>query len=507
MQSLERLPWHRRLSFRLAALIATVLVAFDLGSPFIQHGIGDLVGIRVQGEYYIECDSDETKGIRWELPEVLAPLTKELLAQGPSSSEADHEKMRSAVREWHNCGNPCCAFDYYVTDASLHIRTASPRLGAVAGANLDLRDEAAAAFRPYPIRTHTDAQLHGWLFLVRQPYAVSAAQPRDDGDPTMIVLSESEAKHEIEVAARISTIVSWTLRAGIAFSVALFVSWFVTRRLVRLAQSAQRPLCLSSGSPGPSMVVRGSDEIANLSVALQEARGRIASLIAELGERDEKRREWIAQVSHDLRTPLTALIARLDRAERALEQATDDASACAGISDAVRIAKLDARRVGDLASDLLEAARLELPDALHVEELLVGELLGRAITELRPLADHAGLKLNFIAPPNLPTVDGDGNRLLRVLENLIRNAIEHAASEVTVRATLEHNEVAIAIEDDGPGLAGGPRRTPRRRDSTGLGLRISRMILSAHGSNLELADAPIRGTISGFRMHAGRRAS
>ena len=122
-----------------------------------------------------------------------------------------------------------------------------------------------------------------------------------------------------------------------------------------------------------------------------------------------------------------------------------------------------------------------------------------AAPALTPLAAKSGLALRVAPDVGLPSVTGDGRRLLRVLENLVRNAIEHARTHVEVRAAAAPNGVGVEVLDDGPGLLADPQASDARRaDAAGLGLQIARRILEAHGSALELADRPEGGCRSRF---------
>jgi signal transduction histidine kinase len=202
-------------------------------------------------------------------------------------------------------------------------------------------------------------------------------------------------------------------------------------------------------------------------------------------------------------------MARLERALPVVDRLLVECAAGVAHVDArelhtaIDVALADADRVAQLARDLLEAARLDLPDQLELEPLLVGELVLRVGRELGPLAAKSGLVLTAAPAGGLPAVTGDGRRLLRVLENLVRNAIEHAHGAVEVRAAAVAGGVAVEVLDDGPGLLSDPAASDARRaDAAGLGLQIARRILAAHGSEIELADRPEGGCRSRFVLRA-----
>ena len=300
------------------------------------------------------------------------------------------------------------------------------------------------------------------------------------------------------------------------------LSAFVTRRVRRLARAAAAPLGPEGELPGPFPVSR-DDEIGALARSMNGLRDRVSQLLGRLAERDVHRREWVAQVSHDLRTPLTALMACLDRADQALEDGSargaDGATGADGAAElrrTLQTARLDAERVCVLAEDLLEIARLEADDPLDTEPVPPGELLRATVRELEPLAERKGLRLEAEVAAGLPTTLADGRRLVRALENLVRNALDVAAARVVVSVSRDGADLRFAVRDDGPGLpevdgrleldalgrrpGQRPAHAPARGDSAGLGLRVTRRVAEAHGGGLGARNEPGGGATVWFTL-------
>lgn len=281
----------------------------------------------------------------------------------------------------------------------------------------------------------------------------------------------------------------------VAVVTALLVAWMasrmVTRRLSRLAAAVgEQPE--GDALPGP-FPTRGTDEVASLATALNQLRTRARELLDRLAHRDLSRREWVAQVAHDLRTPLTALMVCLDRAETAPNEQQ--------LRELLSIARLDAARVRSIAEDLLELERLDGDPELAIEPVLPGELVRRAVLGLGPIAERAGVAIELQLARGLPVVQGDGNRLMRALENLLENAIRHAQARIVVQVVEHEAGVRFEVRDDGSGFGGGAvvgtvdllsPALPRDRHGSGLGLRVASRIASAHGGNLE-AENPASG--------------
>jgi signal transduction histidine kinase len=502
-----RLPWYRRLTFRLAALVALLLLGFDFVAPhvfelmdrwLIRQG-SPLILVATNGEKH----ADESLALRGAVDELAATL----LASEPTQSATDLAALHAAIAAWHG-GIPTA---FLVCDQNLRVHAASPSLQVQLGAPVPTERPDWTSLSWSPLRR--DGALVGWLCIPGPPhdaYLFGGAVGSDESGHTdsgelisdAAVISQEEMDARIERMRIAGLVATWLLRLGLAAIVAWLFSWLVTRRLARVAAVARADLD-STATFGNA--ARGSDEIAALAQALVESRERVRSLLGELGARDQARREWIAQVSHDLRTPLTALVARLEgalpTADRLLAQcAAEPARGAANeLRSAIDVALADADRVALLARDLLDAARLDLPNQLELEPVLVAELVTRVGEELAPLAAKSGLSLRTTPAAGLPAVTGDGRRLLRVLENLVRNAIEHAHNHVEVRATSTANGVRVEVLDDGPGLLADPSASDARRaDAAGLGLQVARRILDAHGSGLELANRPEGGCCSRF---------
>lgn len=258
------------------------------------------------------------------------------------------------------------------------------------------------------------------------------------------------------------------------------VSRLAMRRLTALSETARAPI--ENGElPGPFRD-RGHDEVAVLAHTLNSMRDRIEELVATLEGRDRQRREWIAQVSHDLRTPLTALQVCLDRLD---ERLGEEDAIPVEVGELLRTASADVQRVSSLADDLLEVARLELDDALHREPVLPGEIVQQAVRVLSPLAEAKHIAMATSSEKELPTLNADGRRLLRALENLLINSIQHAESEVTVSAHGDGKAVHFVVEDDGPGLPNGSAPERSRADSAGIGLQVTERVAVAHDGRLE----------------------
>ncbi|MEL6904419.1 MAG: HAMP domain-containing sensor histidine kinase [Planctomycetota bacterium] len=276
----------------------------------------------------------------------------------------------------------------------------------------------------------------------------------------------------------------------------------VTQRLAALTHEL-------AGARGAGPELDAADEIGRFARAMDDLRDRAREHAERVEGRDRSRREWLGRVSHDLRTPLTALNACLARA-RTTAEGMVEARERETILDALRVAHLDADRFQALASDLLDVARLEGEDAEILREPVPpGELVRRVAASLKFVAEDFEVELHVDTPAALPELVADGHRLARALENLLRNALQHARSAVHVQAVRVGDAVQFTVSDDGPGLPAEPdgtvdlarlALTPSRPDSSGIGLLVVRRVAALHGGSIGGRNGPDGGAQMWMRI-------
>jgi signal transduction histidine kinase len=247
--------------------------------------------------------------------------------------------------------------------------------------------------------------------------------------------------------------------------------------------------------------VRGRDEIARLAEDVD-------AMVARLDDEERARRSLIAAVSHDLRTPITAL--------RLLADAIDDEVADAETRReyAARIGT-HVRALGALIDDLFELTRLESGDLTWtMERVRVDALLHETIEAMRPAAEAQDVRVTAELGASIVAARGNPEKLQRVLFNLIQNAIRHTPPDgsVTVRAETVGGGVEIEVADTGSGIDGEHRTRvfepfyradgSRSDGGAGLGLAVSRAIVEAHGGTIWLEEAPVGARVR-FRLPSG----
>jgi signal transduction histidine kinase len=239
---------------------------------------------------------------------------------------------------------------------------------------------------------------------------------------------------------------------------------------------------------------------------LEQRRRELEAANERLVQLDAVRTRFAHATTHELRSPLTAILGFASMLSTQLSEPQ---------ADYAGVIYHSATRLSALVDDLLKVAELEHEELqLQREHVLVSDLVGASLRAFSATAAEAGVSLGSNVDEEL-MLDADRLRLAQLLDNLISNAIKYtpAGGSVEVRASRAGDELAIEVADNGIGIDDADKerlfepffRTSSGRETasgTGLGLRISREIAHAHGGTLEAADTPGGGTT--FRLSLPR---
>lgn len=333
----------------------------------------------------------------------------------------------------------------------------------------------------------------GYVYVILQGESHLTATQAEGFNPSV-----TAALYALAAIAVIGIVVGW-----------ITFGW-ITRPLRQLTASVQR---MSIGDAPPALEANRSpsphhgNELVQLRDAFVHMQDRIQAQWQELLRQDQVRRELVANVSHDLRTPLTAMHGYLETIKIKSDQ----------LDTATRHHYLDmalaqSTKVGKLARELFELARLEYGSVqLEPEPFSMVDLVQDVFGKTELAAQQKNIQLVADFPEALPTVVADVGLIERALTNLIDNAIRHSHTNSTTRITLANNQagqVWVRVIDYGEGVAQSLRSALLSRPSPfsskqlgergGLGLLIVRRILQLHDSDIEWADTPGGGTTFSF---------
>jgi signal transduction histidine kinase len=276
----------------------------------------------------------------------------------------------------------------------------------------------------------------------------------------------------------VEAIVIAALVGGVLAAAAAF---FLARRIVRpVARVAAASRSLAAGRRPEPVPVEGAAELETLAVAFNDLA--------------EPERSFLLSVSHELKTPLTAISGY---AEALREGAVTP-------DDAAETIVAEAERLGRLVGDLLDLARMNRTDfAVHPTEVDLAEIARDAVRRYEQQAAAFGVSLSAISDGSAPAV-ADADRVLQIVSNLVENALR--VTPPGGRVSISAHPGLIAVEDTGPGLAADdvPRAFDRfflwsrygdsRRVGTGLGLAIVKQLTEQMGGRVAVESEPGRAT-------------
>lgn len=295
-------------------------------------------------------------------------------------------------------------------------------------------------------------------------------------------------------------------------TMAFFVFRPVHRRLLTLQRAAES---LGAGDSAARAHVTGGDEVAALAASFNRMADDLEARVRELRDADRVRRQLLADVSHELATPLTAIRGYLETL------AMPEAIANAAARDRyLRIATDEARRLQDIIGDLLDVARIEGGGAsLERAPVDVAALFRRAADRHEAVLSERAITMSTHVDAQAERVAGDARRLEQVVQNLVANAVRHTprGGRIQLSAMRDGAEVCLRVEDSGPGIPDDQlariferfARVNPARDAasggSGLGLAIVRAIVEAHGGRASAANAPGGGARFDVRLPGEHR--
>jgi signal transduction histidine kinase len=241
---------------------------------------------------------------------------------------------------------------------------------------------------------------------------------------------------------------------------------------------------------------------------------RLAASNRRIFEEEARFRRYVEAVSHDLRTPLSALQLRaqvlLNRLSKLEQEGKLDETDESIRASAIAIGR-SARKIETMLQELLDSAMLEFEKIrLHRAELDLSNHLSRLLEGAPADLDPSRIRIEI--PPKLPSVCADPDRLDRILFNLLTNAAKYSPAEtpIVVRASAGEDRVTISVIDRGTGIAARDQahlferffRAPgtARADGLGLGLFISKALIEAHGGRIWLTSELGKGSTFSFTL-------
>lgn len=365
----------------------------------------------------------------------------------------------------------------------------------------DPRDKTRKkVFSVFPIET-LSGSIEGYLYIILGG---------EEFDSVMRMLEES-------YILRLSV---WTVGAILVLTLlaGLVCVKLLTRKLNSLAFAMEtfkrnefpQQADISPPSQTQGEVVRHGDDIDVLERTFVQMADLIRQQVHQLKETDQLRRELVANVSHDLRTPVTSLQGYLETL--VLKEGTLSPEDRQRYLD---IAVAQSKRLGELIGELFELAKLNSQEMKpRLESFALGELVQDVVQKLRVIVEAKQVTLQAKLGEALPPVQADIGLIERVLDNLIENALRHTPPQgrVMVMLRLLGDRILVQVSDTGCGIAAndlphifdryyqvGKHQQPGDTGA-GLGLAITKRILELHGSTIEVESVINQGTTFSFHL-------
>ncbi|WUH96194.1 HAMP domain-containing histidine kinase [Spirillospora sp. NBC_00431] len=323
-------------------------------------------------------------------------------------------------------------------------------------------------------------------------YRFAAVEVTTPADETVTVYAGADLAAARDAVGAVTR----AMLAGLPLLLAVVagVTWLVTRRALRPVEGVRAELAeiTAAGDLARRVPVPGSrDEIAGLAATTN-------ATLAALEDSVAKQRGFVADASHELRSPIASLRTQLEVA-----------AAHPGLLDVDGLVA-DVVRLQDLAADLLLLARIDAGDRPPERPVRLGGLVRDELDRRRrATGDRFPVEARI---DDDPYVMGVPARLARVVGNLLDNAERHAGTGVRLSVSEEAGTAVVRVADDGPGVPAADRERiferfvrlddARSRDDggAGLGLAIARDLVLAHGGDLTVGDVPGGGALFEVRL-------
>jgi signal transduction histidine kinase len=316
------------------------------------------------------------------------------------------------------------------------------------------------------------------------------------------IISDPAAEPYVAPFLRLSTSIDRSLLLGgsLAIAIALLLIFFLSRRITSpigaLAKAARR---LGRGDLSQRVQLRGEGEVAALAQAFNY-------MAADLEHAEQLRQNLVADVAHELRTPLSNIQGYLEAIRDGLIK--PDADTIRSLNEEAALLSGLVNELQDLS--LAEAGELKL--VYQAEDIT--NLLKQAVTPWQPQLAAKEISLSLDLPDNLPLAYIDWQRVQQVLHNLLENAVAHTdiGGTITVAAAKQDDWVEVSVSDSGEGIPAEDlpniferfyrvdRSRARTTGGSGLGLTIARRLVEAHGGKITVKSKLGKGSRFSFTL-------
>lgn len=317
------------------------------------------------------------------------------------------------------------------------------------------------------------------------------------------------------VSAATTVMGSYILKLGVRSMLIILIAtaligllslYLITRKLRIITDGVRR---FREGDFKSRIKIKSTGELCTLTTAFNEMAGTIQSNIEEIKGVEKLRRELIANISHDLRTPISSIHGYAETLMLKKDQLQQ--------SDAEKYVQIiinNSSHLKKLVDDLFELSKMEANERKPKPEALsIGELVQDVVSQYRLIAQQKGVSINTVLSKDQPLVYADIALIDRALQNIIDNAVKFcsAGDLITVEVNQLQHAVEVNITDTGAGIAEEDlphifdrfyyKTNPGQKEkSSGLGLAIVKKIIDLHETTISVHSKPDKGTTFSFQL-------
>lgn len=333
---------------------------------------------------------------------------------------------------------------------------------------------------------------HGYVYIIL------------GGEQYDSALQMLENSYFLQTSMKIFVII--LLVTGIA---GLIIFAFLTRPLRHMTTIIGQ---FERGNLDKRVPIDSDDEIGRLAQSFNAMADKIQENVKELKKTDQLRRELIANVSHDLRSPLASIQGYLETILLKESSLSDQKR-----KEYLEIILKNTHGLRQLVEELFELSKLDTRQVQpNIEEFSISDLVQDVALKFEPQADQKGIDLVAECPTGIPLVEGDIALIERVLSNLIENSIQYSEQGDSVRIQLSQSDssVKICVKDTGPGISEedlphifdrfyrAEKSRSKQSGGTGLGLAIAKKIMELHDQEMSVQSQDSSGALFSFHLPA-----
>ena len=292
------------------------------------------------------------------------------------------------------------------------------------------------------------------------------------------------------------------LFAGLMGALAI---WYLTKNVRQIVFAANR---FKQGDLQYRIDTKGDTDLSKVAETFNEMAETILLDIEKIKSVEKLRRELIANISHDLRTPLSIMQGYVETLQMKQDEINSQQQ-----SEYLKLIHSSSQKLSHLISQLFEYSKLEANQVEPKKEpFLIADLLGDLNARYQLQAEKLNINLSLKVENNTPVVFGDIGLVERALQNLIDNALKFTpeGGNVTVGVEKDDNSVVLSVKDSGPGIPKNEQsviferyrqaKTGKESSGAGLGLAIVKKIVEIHNSSVKVLSKPNEGTTFSFDL-------